>query len=474
MLYKRKGWVCRRMALWLDVLPGVLPGVLLGVFLTAFAVNAHAQAALVIFTQGDAGVEKAGKFEPLQVGASIAEGALLRTGAGGYLYLKLADDGFFILRPKTQARIAAYRPVPERPAESEFRLELLEGVARAITGKVADQAKDRFRLNTPVAAIGVKGTDFVVSATADATYVSVYSGGVVASPFMAGCAREGLGQCKSTVATTMLASPDGLLEVKGGTQNVQLLDLKSNPALRQLTPDQIAPPANNEGAVRTLRRDTNAAVPVSVTSAATSGAAPTLALAENPNTTSSILGAARLLSGVTMPVIEPPTQKIFWGRYAEVANLPKGVDLAEFMKGLDPIGLSWPSYVVARNKDPMSMPSAGMMSFNLTNSESGIFLNNNTSAAIAAQIVNPTLSVDFGSRAFATQLTVVGGGYKADFVANGTVQANGLFEANAGRSNMTLSGGLAGSPVDQSAYIFSGRIDSNAVASGATFWRRAP
>jgi hypothetical protein len=51
---------------------------------------------------------------------------------------------------------------------------------------------------------------------------------------------------------------------------------------------------------------------------------------------------------------------------------------------------------------------------------------------------------------------------------------SGLFEVDAGRSNMTLAGGLAGNPADQAAYIFSGRIDANAIAGGGTFWRKAP
>jgi hypothetical protein len=157
-----------------------------------------------------------------------------------------------------------------------------------------------------------------------------------------------------------------------------------------------------------------------------------------------------------------------------VANLGKGVDLANFVQGLEPIGISWPSYVVARNKDSLVMPGAGLANFNLNSFEAGVYLGNNPGSAIAAQITNPTLSVDFGNRTFATQLNMTGGAYKGDFIAKGTVMPSGLFEVDAGRSNMTLAGGLAGNPADQAAYIFSGRIDANAIAGGGTFWRKAP
>jgi len=438
---------------------------LVGAFLTLTAMQAIAQgAARVIYKQGETFIERSGVFEPIAMGASVPEGALLKTGETGHLYLRLADDGFFVLRPKTTARIALYKPVPSNPEQSQFQLELVNGVARAVTGKVSEQAKRRFRFNTPVAAIGVKGTDFVVSTTADVTYISVNSGAVVASQFTTSCTRTGLGACSSADASTLSASADLLLAISKGDQGVQTLDLKANPALRQFVPDQTAPPLSNERPLTTSRTNTS---PQSST---------VVALGENPAATAEVLKAEVLKnsfisSETTRPV---SAQQIYWGRWADVANLGKGVDLGNFVKDLEPIGISWPAYVVARNKDTLVMPGAGVANFNLNSFEAGVYLGNNPSSAIAAQITNPTLSVDFGNRTFATQLSVAGGAYKGDFVAKGTVMPTGLFEFDAGKSNMTVMGGLAGNPADQAAYIFSGRIDANAMTAGGTFWRKAP
>lgn len=429
-------------------------------FLSLLAMQALAQgAARVMYTQGETFIERAGVFEPIAVGASVPEGALLKTGDTGHLYLRLADDGFFVLRPKTTARIALYKPVAAQPEKSEFQLELVNGVARAITGKVAEQAKQRFRFNTPVAAIGVKGTDFVVSTTADVTYISVNSGAVVASQFTTNCTRTGLGACSSAAASTLSASADLLLAISTGNVGVQTLDLKTNPALRQFVPDQTAPPLSNERPLTTSRTNTNALISTVVV------------LGENPAATADVLKSSLVPSEATKTV---SAQQIHWGRWADVANLGKGVDLGNFVKGLEPIGISWPSYVVARDKDSLVMPGAGVANFNLNSFEAGVYLGNNPGSAIAAQITNPTLSVDFGNRTFATQLTMTGGAYKGGFIASGSVLPGGLFEADAARSNMTLSGGLAGKSADQAAYIFSGRIDANAIAGGATFWRKAP
>lgn len=431
-------------------------------FLSLLAMQALAQgAARVMYTQGETFIERAGVFEPIAVGASVPEGALLKTGDTGHLYLRLADDGFFVLRPKTTARIALYKPVAAQPEKSEFQLELVNGVARAITGKVAEQAKQRFRFNTPVAAIGVKGTDFVVSTTADVTYISVNSGAVVASQFTTNCTRTGLGACSSAAASTLSASADLLLAISTGNVGVQTLDLKANPALRQFAPDQSAPPLSNERPLTTSRTSTNAL------------SSTVVVLGDNPAATAEVLKSS--LTPPTKAISpEVSAQQIYWGRWADVANLGKGVDLGNFVKGLEPIGISWPGYVVARDKDSLVMPGAGVANFNLNSFEAGVYLGNNPGSAIAAQITNPTLSVDFGNRTFATQLTMTGGAYKGGFIANGTVLPGGLFEADAARSNMTLSGGLAGKSADQAAYIFSGRIDANAIAGGATFWRKAP
>ena len=438
---------------------------LAGAFLTLTAMQAIAQgAARVIYKQGETFIERSGVFEPIAVGASVPEGALLKTGETGHLYLRLADDGFFVLRPKTTARIALYKPVPSNPEQSQFQLELVNGVARAVTGKVAEQAKQRFRFNTPVAAIGVKGTDFVVSTTADLTYISVNSGAVVASQFTTSCTRTGLGACSSADASTLSASADLLLAISKGDQGVQTLDLKANPALRQFVPDQTAPPLSNERPLTTSRTNTS---PQSST---------VVALGENPAATAEVLKAEVLKNSFISSETTSPVsaQQIYWGRWADVANLGKGVDLGNFVKGLEPIGISWPAYVVARNNDSLVMPGAGVANFSLNTFEAGVYLGNNPSSAIAAQITNPTLSVDFGNRTFATQLSVAGGAYKGDFVAKGTVMPTGLFEFDAGKSNMVVIGGLAGNPADQAAYIFSGRIDANAMTAGGTFWRKAP
>ena len=87
--------------------------------------------------------------------------------------------------------------IRDRPEESVVKFSLLQGTARAISGKAAEAAKDKFRLNTPIAAIGVRGTDFVVSVSQTSVRAMVNQGAIVLAPYSAQCSALGAGPCDS-------------------------------------------------------------------------------------------------------------------------------------------------------------------------------------------------------------------------------------------------------------------------------------
>ena len=67
--------------------------------------------------------------------------------------------------PTARSRSRPIASTPQQPASSEVRLQVDHGITRSISGRATEVDKNRFRLNTPVAAIGVRGTDFIVQAT---------------------------------------------------------------------------------------------------------------------------------------------------------------------------------------------------------------------------------------------------------------------------------------------------------------------
>jgi hypothetical protein len=173
---------------------------------------------------------------------AVQEGDELATGADGYVYVKTVDGGFLILRPNSKARIAAYHIDAANPANTRVKLELMGGVARSISGSGVKAARQNFRFNTPVAAIGVRGTDFIVYTDQQTSRVAVVSGGIVMSGFSGPCGPEGSGPCEGNTSRELFAGQAGmLLQVRRGEHAPQLL--RGAPAL---SPDQVAPPRQDE------------------------------------------------------------------------------------------------------------------------------------------------------------------------------------------------------------------------------------
>lgn len=103
----------------------------------------------------------------------------LRTAAGGALHVRFTDDTD--LRMGSEAEIVVDRFVfnPSTGAGA-LQAEIGKGVLRFITGRMQ---KDGVRIGTPVAVIGVRGTDFIVQVADDGTTtVQVIEGEVTITP----------------------------------------------------------------------------------------------------------------------------------------------------------------------------------------------------------------------------------------------------------------------------------------------------
>lgn len=114
------------------------------------------------FVHGDVRVQSANGHTTLATkGSELAEGDLVTTGPGAQAHLRMVDEGFIALRPQTQLRVSAYRyrAVDGKAAEESGVLELLRGGFRTLTGLIGKTNKSAYRINTPSATIGIRGTD---------------------------------------------------------------------------------------------------------------------------------------------------------------------------------------------------------------------------------------------------------------------------------------------------------------------------
>ena len=156
-------------------------------------------------------------------GGFVREGDIIRTESNGHVHLRFLDDAVLSVRPRSRLQIISYRFDESNPENSLVKLDLIEGIARTVSGEAAKTARDRFRLNTPIAAIGVRGTDFVVSATSDSLKALVNDGAIVVAPYSAQCLQGGTGPCE-------------LNSIELGGNSMQILEFNSEMTEPRLVP----------------------------------------------------------------------------------------------------------------------------------------------------------------------------------------------------------------------------------------------
>lgn len=400
------------------------------------AVQAQEVAGEVVLVQGPARVGG----QAAQAGQPVRVGQVLETHAAAYLYIKTADGGFFILRPGTEARIETWRVDAAQPVNSQIRYELKTGVARVISGAAIKAARQNFRLNTPVAAIGVRGTDFTVFTDDNHSQVSVLSGGVVVSPFAASCSPQGLGPCEGQNSLELFAGQGKrLIRVRRGESVPQLIEA----AGQKNAPDKIAPPGKDEPKVD-------------------AAAGLDLLPSKQPGL-------------VLTPVEggEPVRAGIVWGRWEPLLGQPAALVPSELQKaGYNLLALRGP-YALLRDAAPDWRPAQGNIGFSLGSGEA-IVQHDISGRRELASVENGQLHVNFANNSFSTRIDVATDSGRQSFHSSGKVLSNGVLEGAGvftGQANMNLKGVL-GAGNNEAAYLFSGRFDQNRSVHGVTHWQR--
>jgi hypothetical protein len=164
----------------------------LGVMMFALCASVlHAEPAYVARAALSAGEAKlmraAGGAEPLRLGAQLAAGDRIITGKDAIAVLVFSDGGRVSLRGDSELVIHHY-DIDASGANTRLELELVRGAMRQISGEAARLQPERYRLNTPVVAIGVRGTDFLARTDGSMMETFVQEGMIVVLPRGGGCA----------------------------------------------------------------------------------------------------------------------------------------------------------------------------------------------------------------------------------------------------------------------------------------------
>ena len=400
---------------------------------------------------------------PSKVGDKVQAGDSLSTDADGYLYIKTVDGGFLILRPSSEARVLAYTIDAAQPSNNRIKFELSQGVARSISGAAVKQSRQNFRFNTPVAAIGVRGTDFTVFTDAQTTRVAVVSGGVVVSGFGAGCTEQGMGPCEVSAKRELFAGQESqVLQVSRGQAVPQLLRGGS------LLPDTSAPPRADEPA-NTSANSTSTKVATSL-GAANVNQEPNLAPLK-------LTTLDQQLN--PLPVIPPA---IVWGRWQPLLDNPAEISLSSLSTANQLVGTNV-YFALLRNKDKQWVsPAEGAVSFSLQSSMV-VVQANGVGAVFPATLENGKLAVNFSNSSFTTHFDLLTQGQRIARHAEGAVFKDGTFGNVSqfwGNNSMQVQGVLVQNPGLSGAYLFQSRLDDGQgtgplggqLATGITTWTK--
>lgn len=407
----------------------------------------------VMFVSGQAQrIPAGGAPGPVAKGMQLLEGDRIKTQADSHVYVRLRDGGLLVVRPASELNVDLWRFDPAQPRASRIRYTLDNGVARHVSGEAAKAAREGFRFNTPMAAIGVRGTDFTVLADPGVTRVSVQSGGVVVNSLGHGCRADGLGPCEGASAVELYATAkDKLVQVRLGERQPELIDAAQSP-------DRARPAAAGEPVAQ--------------------GPLNELDLAEARVTD---LGNTEQQQPPPPPVVvvvdPPPPAKPelpvgVWGRWAAIAQDDTGVVKAQdVLDGRSSVARNR-FYVLAANKSstPFEMPGAGVGTFSLT-AHDGVIHDKVTGNILASTASDAALRIDFGSRRFETSMNVKAGDLTTSISGKGAVEADGRFTTQPFQTSV-IRGLVGGKQASEAMYLYQRSFNGRFEASGATSWAK--
>jgi len=109
---------------------------------------------------------------------TVTSGVMIRTGDNSHAVLKFEDGQIVALQANSTFLVREYIYNPQQVEKSNIVFSMFKGGMRFITGQIGHLNPRAFRLATPSATIGIRGTDFLVVLASDNMYNNVLSGSI--------------------------------------------------------------------------------------------------------------------------------------------------------------------------------------------------------------------------------------------------------------------------------------------------------
>lgn len=114
---------------------------------------------VIEYTRGAATLQDANQSAQLVGrGTAIKQKDVITTGKKSFAILKLSDGTRLTLRPNSKFSVEEFNPSKTQNASATLRL--FKGGLRSVTGFISKYNSNGFKLRTPVATMGIRGTEF--------------------------------------------------------------------------------------------------------------------------------------------------------------------------------------------------------------------------------------------------------------------------------------------------------------------------
>lgn len=130
-----------------------------GVLWLGAAQAAETAGTVVAFKGQVEAIDTDGAGRDLRKSDAVNVGDTVKTGTGGYVVIEFIDGAKATVRPNSELKIDQYA---YGTGNDGAVMSLLKGGLRAITGSIAHDQPESYKVKTNVATLGVRGTEFAL------------------------------------------------------------------------------------------------------------------------------------------------------------------------------------------------------------------------------------------------------------------------------------------------------------------------
>ncbi|HEX4327294.1 MAG TPA: FecR domain-containing protein [Burkholderiales bacterium] len=113
--------------------------------------------------KGQVSIERAGQTLAATPGLRLQAADVVKTGADGSVGITMTDNSLLSAGPKSVLSLDQYA-FDTTTYQGKFDSTLKQGTLAVVSGKIAKQSPESMTVRTPATILGVRGTEFVVSA----------------------------------------------------------------------------------------------------------------------------------------------------------------------------------------------------------------------------------------------------------------------------------------------------------------------